>query len=135
MAAELLEVRDVMTYPAITEDEDVSVAEIAKCMKMSGISCEVITKGDSPVGIVTDRDIVTKVITKGKNPGEVKAKEIMSSPLMTIESDASLGHAGKVLIEKGIRRLPVIENGELVGIVSLRNIVTREPLHVRKYLF
>jgi CBS domain-containing protein len=54
---------------------------------------------------------------------------------MTIESDASLGSAGKVLIEKGIRRLPVIENGELVGIVSLRNIVTREPLHVRKYLF
>nr|QNO53761.1 inosine-5'-monophosphate dehydrogenase [Methanosarcinales archaeon ANME-1 ERB6] len=135
MEAELLEVRDIMTYPAITEDEDVSVAEIVKCMKMSGISCEVITKGDSPVGIVTDRDVVTKVIMKGRNPGEVKAKEIMSSPLMTIESDASLGSAGKVLIEKGIRRLPVIENGELVGIVSLRNIVTREPLHVRKYLF
>ena len=135
MEAELLEVRDIMTYPAITEDEDVSVAEIAKCMKMSGISCVVITKGDNPVGIVTDRDIVTKVIMKGRNPGEVKAKEIMSSPLMTIESDASLGRAGKVLIEKGIRRLPVIENGELVGIVSLRNIVTREPLHVRKYLF
>ncbi len=135
MAAELLEVRDIMTYPAITEDEDVSVAEIAKCMKMSGISSVVITKGDNPVGIVTDRDIVTKVIMKGRNPGEAKAKEIISSPLMTIESDASLGSAGKVLIEKGIRRLPVIENGELVGIVSLRNIVTREPLHVRKYLF
>jgi CBS domain-containing protein len=135
MEAELLEVRDIMTYPAITEDEDVSVAEIAKCMKMSGISCVVITKEDNPVGIVTDRDVVTKVIMKGRDPGEVKAKEIMSSPLMTIESDASLGRAGKVLIEKGIRRLPVIENGELVGIVSLRNIVTREPLHVRKYLF
>ncbi|MCK4398481.1 MAG: CBS domain-containing protein [Methanophagales archaeon] len=135
MEAELLEVRDIMAYPAITEDEDVSVAEIAKEMKMSGISCVVITKGDNPVGIVTDRDIVTKVIMKGRDPGEVKAKEIMSSPLMTIESDASLGRAGKVLIEKGIRRLPVIENGELVGIVSLRNIVTREPMHVRKYLF
>ena len=135
MAAELLEVRDIMTYPAITEDGDVSVAEIAKCMKMSGISSVVITKGDNPVGIVTDRDVVTKVIMKGRNPGEAKAKEIISSPLMTIESDASLGSAGKVLIEKGIRRLPVIENGELEGIVSLRNIVTGEPLHVRKYLF
>ncbi len=135
MEAELLEVRDIMTYPAITEDEDASVAKIVKEMKMSGIGNLVITKGDNPVGIVTDRDIVTKVIMKGRDPGEVKAKEIMSSPLMTIESDASLGRAGKVLIEKGIRRLPVIENGELVGIVSLRNIVTREPLHVRKYLF
>jgi len=135
MEAELLEVRDIMTYPAITEDEDASVAKIVKEMKMSGIGNLVITKGDNPVGIVTDRDIVTKVIMKGRDPGEVKAKEIMSSPLMTIESDASLGRAGKVLIENGIRRLPVIENGELVGIVSLRNIVTREPLHVRKYLF
>jgi len=135
MEAELLEVRDVMTYPAITEDEDASVAKIVKEMKMSGISSVAIKKGDAPVGIVTDRDVVTKVIMKGRDPGEAKAKEIMSSPLMTIESDASLGRAGKVMIEKGIRRLPVIENGELVGIVSLRNIVTREPLHVRKYLF
>ena len=130
-----LDVRDIMTYPAITEDEDASVAEISKCMKMSGIGSVVITKEDKPVGIVTDRDIVIKVMMRGRNPGKVKVKEIMSSPLMTIESDASLRSACKLLLEKGIRRLLVIEDGELVGIVSLRNIVTREPLHVRKYLF
>ena len=130
-----LDVRDIMTYPAITEDEDASVAEISKCMKMSGIGSVVITKEDKPVGIVTDRDIVIKVMMRRRNPGKVKVKEIMSSPLMTIESDASLRSACKLLLEKGIRRLLVIEDGELVGIVSLRNIVTREPLHVRKYLF
>ena len=130
-----LDVRDIMTYPAITEDEDASVAEIAKCMKMSEIGSLVITKEDKPVGIVTDRDIVIKVMMRGRNLGKVKVKEIMSSPLMTIESDASLRSACKLLLEKGIRRLLVIEDGELVGIVSLRNIVTREPLHVRKYLF
>jgi CBS domain-containing protein len=130
-----LEVKDVMTYPAITVDEDASVAKISKGMKLSGIGSVIITKEDKPVGIVTDRDIVIKVILKGRNPDKVKAKEIMSSPLMTIESDASLKSACKFLVEKGIRRLPVIEDGELVGIISIRNIVTREPLHIKEYLF
>lgn len=133
--AGLLEVKDVMTYPAITEDEDVSIAAISKCMKRSGISSVIITKEGNPVGVVTDRDIVIKVILKNRNPDTVKAKEIMTSPLVTIEVDASIMGACKVLIEKGIRRLLVIDDGELVGIVSLRNILTGEPLHVRKYLF
>ena len=135
MAVGLLEVRDIMTYPAITEDEDASVAKISKDMKMSGIGSVVITKEDNPVGIITDRDVVIKVITRNRNPDGVKAKEIMSFPLMTIEADASLGRACKLLLEKGIRRLLVIDDGEFVGILSLRNIVTGEPLHVRKYLF
>ena len=136
MAAELmLEVRDVMTYPAITEEGDASVAKILKIMKMSGIGSVVITEEDKPVGIVTDRDIVTKVILKDRDISELKVKEIMSSPLITIEADASLRHAGKLLVEKGIRRLLVIDDEELVGVISLRNILTGEPQHVRKYLF
>lgn len=129
-----LEVRDVMTYPAITEDEDVSVAKISKGMQMAGIGSVVITKEDKPIGIITDRDIVVKVIMNDRNQDKVKVKEIMSSPLMTIESDVSLMTACKLLVEKGIRRLPVIEAGELIGIISLKNIITKEPLHVRKYL-
>ncbi len=133
MAAGLLEVRDVMTYPAIKADEDASVAEVAKGMKMSGIGTMVITKEDRPVGIVTDRDIVIKAVIEGRS--EVKVKEIMSSPLVTINADASLMGACKLIVEKGIRRLLVIDDGELVGIVTLRNIVTGEPEHVRAYLF
>ena len=136
MAAELiLEVRDVMTYPAITEEGDASVAKILKIMKMSGIGSVVITEEDKPVGIVTDRDIVIKVIMGDRDPSKLKVKEIMTSPLVTIEADASLRHACKLLVEKGIRRLLVIDADELTGVVSLRNILTGEPLHVRKYLF
>jgi CBS domain-containing protein len=136
MAEELiLEARDVMTYPAIMEEGDASVAKISKIMKMSGIGSVVITEEDKPVGIVTDRDIVIKVIMKDRDPSKLKVKEIMSFPLITIEADASLRHACKLLVEKGIRRLLVIDDGELVGVVSIRNIVTGEPLHVRKYLF
>ncbi len=70
-----------------------------------------------------------------RDPSKLKVKEIMSSPLVTIEADASLRHACKLLVEKGIRRLLVIDADELTGVVSLRNILTGEPLHVRKYLF
>ena len=59
----------------------------------------------------------------------------MSSPLISVEADASVEEACGLLARKGIRRLPVIEDGELVGIISIRNIVTGEPVHVRKYLF
>ncbi|RCV65392.1 CBS domain-containing protein [Methanophagales archaeon] len=136
MAAELiLEVRDVMTYPAIMEEGDATVAKISKIMKMSGIGSVVITEEDKPVGIVTDRDIVIKVIMGDRDPSKLKVKEIMTSPLVTIEADASLRHACKLLVEKGIRRLLVIDADELTGVVSLRNILTGEPLHVRKYLF
>lgn len=136
MAAELmLEVRDVMTYPAIMEEGDASVAKISKIMKMSEIGSVIITEEDKPVGIVTDRDIVIKVIMKDRDPSKLKVKEIMSSPLMTIVSDASLKRACKLLVEKGIRRLLVIDDGELVGVLSFKNILTGEPQHVRKYLF
>ena len=97
----MLEVRDVMTYPAITEEEDATAAKISKIMKMSEIGSVVITEEDKPVGIVTERDIVMKVIMKDRDPSKLKVKEIMSSPLVTIESDASLKRACKLLVEKG----------------------------------
>ncbi len=59
----------------------------------------------------------------------------MSSPVITVEADASVEDASRIMARKGIRRLPVIEHGELVGVISIRNILTGEPEHVRKYLF
>ncbi|MCK4732639.1 MAG: CBS domain-containing protein [Methanophagales archaeon] len=133
--AGLLEVKDVMTYPAITEDEDVSIAAISKCMKMSGLGCVVMTKEGNPVGVVTDRDIVIKVIMKNINPDTVKAKEIMASPIVTIEAEASVDEACKLAAKKRIKRLPVVENGVPIGIVSIRDILTRKPEYVKDFYF
>jgi len=85
--------------------------------------------------MTVDQDIAAKVILKDINPDEMKAKEIMSSPVITVEADASVGDASGIMAGEGIRRLPVIEHGELVGIISIRNILTGKPEHVRKYLF
>jgi CBS domain-containing protein len=130
-----MKVKEIMSFPAITEDEDASVTRILKHMGLSQVGSIVITKEGKPIGIAVDYNIAEKVILKDRNPDEVKAKEIMSSPLITVGSDASVEEACGLLARKGLRRLPVIEDGELVGIISIRNIVTGESVHVRKYLF
>lgn len=70
---------------------------------------------------------------KDKKASEIKAKEIMSSPLITIKPEASVEHACELLAENKIRRMPVMENDELLGIISVRNILTRAPEHVKKF--
>jgi len=133
MATEMLEVGDVMTPNVITEDEETQVTKLSKEMELSGIGSIVVTRAGKPVGIVTDRDMAIQVCAKGKKPSEVKAKEIMSSPLLTIEPEASLEKACEFMADNGIRRLPVIEDDELVGIISFRNILTRSPTCVHKF--
>ncbi|RJS68598.1 CBS domain-containing protein [Methanophagales archaeon] len=129
-----MKVNEIMSFPVITEDEDATVAVILKHMEQSRIGSVVITKGGKPVGIIVDHDIAAKVIMKDRNPDEVKAKEIMSSPLITVGSDASVEEASGLLARRGIRRVPVVEGDTLVGIISIRNILTGEPVRVRKYL-
>jgi CBS domain-containing protein len=132
IVTELLEVGDVMTREVITEEEDTPVSKISEDMEVAGIGSVVITSEGKPAGIVTDRDIMLKICA-ARRIGEVKAKEIMSAPLITIKPEAPLEHACELLAENNIRRLPVLENDELVGIVSVRNILTRAPEHVRKF--
>jgi CBS domain-containing protein len=119
----MLKVGDVMTLKVITEDEEISVTKLSRDMAVAGIGSVVITKKGKPVGIVTERDIAIKVIMKDRKASDIKAKEIMSSPLVTIESDAPLEKACGLMAEKGIRRLPVIEDDKLVGIISVKNLL------------
>ena len=133
LVPERLEVGDVMTPKVITEDEAASITKLSKDMAESGIASVVITKGDKPVGMATDWDIASKVIMEDKNASEIKAKEIMAAPLITIGPETPVERACEIMVANGVRRLPVMENGELVGIISVRNILTRAPGHVKKF--
>jgi CBS domain-containing protein len=126
-------VREIMSRPIITEDEDALVTGIVKNMAELGIGSVVITSKGKPTGIITERDIALKVLLKNKRASEVKAKEIMASPLITIEPDTSVDEASALASEKHIKRLPVVENGVLIGIVSVRNILTLKPEYVKRF--
>jgi CBS domain-containing protein len=127
-----MKVRDIMTYPIITEDEEVPVIKIARDMNDLDIGSVVITKEGKPVGIITERNIASRVLLKDKRPSEVKAKEIMSFPLATISPDEPVEEACKLAAKSNIRRLPVVENGVPIGIVTMRNILTLKPECIRR---
>lgn len=102
-----------------------NVFEVAVKMKELNVGAIPIVDQDKLVGMITDRDIVIRGVAE-KHPGSTKVEDIMSSKLITISPDASTKEAAKLMAEHQIRRLPVVEGGELVGIVALGDFAIRE---------
>jgi len=123
-------VRGIMTKPVITTKTDSSVNEAAELMSGKNIGSVVVVRGKKPIGIVTERDIVGRVVAKGVDASKVLMKEIMSKPLTTVRSDMSLIDAIRVMQKKKIRRLLVTENDELIGIVTQRDLLRALAFHV-----
>jgi len=121
-------VKDVMSSPVVTLDEDATSNKVADLMDENELGCVIVTnKKGQPVGIITERDLVIRVLAKNLKPDAVKAKEIMTSPLVTIEPEATISEAARRMSRLNIRRLGVIYKGNLVGIVSSKDILGVMP--------
>jgi len=121
-------VEDVMSSPVVTVREDDTVEKVAKLMDEYSIGSVVVVRDkDEPVGVITERDIVRKVVAKDRKPSEVRAAEIMSTPLFTIEPDKDVKEAARTMGRYDIRRLIVMHKGKMVGIVSSRDILQAVP--------
>jgi len=101
-----------------------SVAEAARTMQRTGSTEAIVVSNSAPRGIVTERDILYKVVAAGLNPSMVKAREIMSSPVQTIDEASKVGEAIAKMSKLGIRRLGVTRNGKIVGIITQKAMVT-----------
>jgi CBS domain-containing protein len=121
-------VKDVMTSPVVTVDEDAPSNKIAKLMDENNLGCVIITSNaKKPVGIITERDLVKRVLSKNVVPDTIKAKGIMTSPLVTIEPEATISEAARRMSRLDIRRLGVVYKGNLVGLISSRDILGVMP--------
>ncbi|MEM1670794.1 MAG: CBS domain-containing protein [Archaeoglobaceae archaeon] len=119
-----LPVKEIMTRDVCKASIDENIHSVAKRMVEYGVGSAVIMDGNKPVGIVTEKDLIAKVVAKNKSPSSVKVREVMSSPLITIKPTTSIREAASIMTKKGIRRLPVVnENGELVGIITDNDIL------------
>lgn len=114
-------VRDIM-HMHTSVKEDVTVADIAKIMTEKKIG-SVIVEMKKGVGILTERDITGKIVVSAKDPRKVLAKDIMSFPVKTIGPDAEIYEACRFFSEHNFRRLPVVEGGKVIGIITTRDIV------------
>lgn len=109
-------VKDLMTKGIITIDTHKTVLDAAMLMSEKMIGCLVVTDGEVPVGIVTERDFVRRVVAKNLSL-DIKISEIMSKPLITIDPDSSLREAARLMLKNKIRRLPVAKENKLIGII------------------
>jgi CBS domain-containing protein len=121
-------VKDVMSSPVVTINEDAPANRAAELMDKHGLGCIIVSsKNAKPLGIITERDLVGRVLAKNVKPDTIKAKDVMTSPLMTIEPDETISEAARRMNRLNVRRLGVIYKGQLVGLVSSKDILAVMP--------
>ena len=109
-------VKDIMTKEVVTIETNKSVFEAAELMSSKGLGCVIVVIKAFPVGIITERDIVRRIVAKRASP-DVRVTEVMTKTLITVGPDTSLKIAARLMSTNKIRRLPVLKDNKLVGIV------------------
>jgi CBS domain-containing protein len=115
-------VRDIMTKQIVMIDHDKPALEAAKTMTEKGISSVFVVKDGQPVGIVSERDFIKKICAKELPIAQVKIGDIMSKILTTADPDTPIEVAVQRMVNHKIRRLPIMENGKLVGIITVTDL-------------
>jgi CBS domain-containing protein len=128
----ILRVEDVMIEGVITVDSDASVMKAVSLMNENEIGCLIVTRRGKAVGIVTERDLLARVIAKSKNPKKTKVREIMTKPLISGQPDMDLEEATKLMFKMKIKKLPVVEQeGKLAGLITLTDVARFQPQMIR----
>jgi CBS domain-containing protein len=121
-----MKVRDLMTTNVASVRPDSNVTEVAKLMEKFDIGSVPVCERNGVVGIITDRDIVLRNIAKGKDPGMTMVRDVMTDEVMTASPDMDVEDVTDIMSEQQIRRLPVVENNKLVGIIALADIAIED---------
>jgi len=116
--------REVMNRRLTTIDIDATVAKAAKAMCHDGVGSVIILDHNKPIGIVTEEDLACKVVARDLKPSTVHVNDIMSTPLITVSADKTVGDAAKMMVKHKVRRLPIIdEHHKVIGIVTVRDLL------------
>lgn len=122
-----MKIRDIMTDSVIRIDPEESVAVAARTLKRYNIGVLPVCGGDGRLcGVVTDRDLVTRCVAAGRNPASTPVREVMTSNVVCSAPDMDASAAAGLMGSRQIRRLPVVENGRLCGMVSLGDLANRQ---------
>ena len=120
-------VKEAMTEKVLTITSTATVAQAARVMAERGVGSIVIVKGKKPVGILTERDLLMKVVAEDTKPSTIRVSKVMSSPVLTVKPDVEITDAARTMVKNKIRRLPVVEKGKLIGIITASDITAISP--------
>jgi len=116
-------VNDLARGDVVTADTDTPVGELASTMADEGVGSIVVTDGDDPVGIVTDRDLTLRVLGEQADLEGLTAGDVMSDELRTVDIDDGFYEVAALMSDDGVRRVPVLEDGGLAGIITFDDVV------------
>jgi CBS domain-containing protein len=122
-----LKVEDVMVKEVITISFRASVKRAAEVMNKYEIGSLIVVKRNKAVGIITERDVLKRVVAKALDPKKTTVEDVMSKPLIVVEPDMDLEDVVKLMFGMKIKKLPVVKSGKLVGLVSMTDIARFEP--------
>lgn len=121
-------VKDVMNTDVKTIDKDSTVQEAAEIMNKFGIGSLIVIKGeDNMVGIVTERDMMSKIVAKAKDSSKTRVSEIMTKKVIMVSPNSDIEDAVHIMLDKKIKKLPVLENNKLIGIVTSVDLCSAQP--------
>jgi CBS domain-containing protein len=126
-----LKVEDVMVREVITIDENSTIKEAAEVMNRFEIGCLIAIRKGKAIGIITERDLLKRVVAEAKNANKTKVKDVMSSPLVIVEPSTDLEEAVRLMFQMKIKKLPVVEEKRLVGLVSLTDMARFQPQMIK----
>jgi len=118
-----LQVKDVMVTNLITIDAEATVKKAAELMEKHDIGCLIVISYGNPIGIVTERDMLKRVLLQERDLGKTKVGNIMSAPLLASNPQTDIREAIRLMNERRIKKLPVVEDGKLIGLVSLTDVM------------
>lgn len=115
-------VREIMTKNVVTITKDETILDACDKYSQHRVGCLIVADEDNPVGIITERDIIEKIIRRGRDPKSTTVKEIMTSNLKMVHASAKVEEAAKTMKKYNIKKLPVILNNKIVGIVTITDL-------------
>ena len=122
-----MRLEEVMSHTVLTVSPDCTAAEAARLMEANNIGALPVVNQGRIVGILTDRDIVLRAVATGGDPTNIPVSQVMTQPVVSGAPNMELAQATALMAQKQIRRLPVVNNGQLVGFVSLGDIAINSP--------
>ena len=124
----MLKVKDVMVTDLVTIKADISVKKAVKVMNDFEIGCLIVVEDGEAIGIITERDILRRIVVEGRDPEKTFVGDIMSKPLIVTSPETSLEEAIEAMFKHKIKKLPVVEGGKLVGLVTFTDIARIQPV-------
>lgn len=124
---------DIMVDKVITTTRHSTVEEAVRLMNEHEIGCLIVTDNKKPVGIVTERDLLKRILAKSEDLKKIRVEEVMSTPLISVEPNVEIEDASRLMFQKSIKKMPIVKEDKLLGLVTLTDILRIQPQLIKMY--